>query len=145
MSTKCVDITVQNMVEDVPEKGWYLTLNWGYIGDDERHVEYGPIPEKRKDMLLEIINLLNDMIDKYADTDIYEAYSFNDLSNFDKYFDYKLNGVIEGTEEYRVIYDIGLCAEYDYYDEPMKLVDYNVVWHDGKVLNSYNTNLIYES
>lgn len=136
------DVVIREMNKEIPEEGWYLKLYWGYDGgDDEREVKYDPIPSDRKDILLDVLNLLKDMVAKYSESNDY-VYHYEDVKNFKKYFDYNFEGVEQETEDYRIIYDLGLCTESDACEDPMKLVDFSVIWHDGKVLNEYIVDIV---
>lgn len=134
------DVVIKDMIKEIPKRGWYLKLYWNFDGDRGTDETCGPIPEDRKDMLVEILNLLENMIES---EDTSERDRFKDIPNYKKYFDFEFDGVEPETEDYRIIYDLGLCTESDEYTyEIARLEDFDVYWHDGKVINKYNVDLI---
>lgn len=129
------DIKIDKIDTSIPEEGYYITLYWEFNYQDDGYIEkLEPISSDKKHILLELLNLLEEMSNPNN-----EDYKL--IDNYDKYFEC-LNSEEYKEEEFEIISNLGLYRPMDNdYEEYGRLDDFAVVYHDGKVLNSYSVTL----
>lgn len=129
------DVKIGEINTSVPEEGYYITLYWEFNYQDDGYIEkLEPISSDKKHILLELLNLLEEMSNPNN-----EDYKL--IDNYDKYFEC-LNSEEYKEEEFETISNLELCRPMDNdCEEYGRLDDFAVVYHDGKVLNSYSVTL----
>lgn len=84
------DLKINTDLPKVPAQGFYVTLEWMF-GDADGDVErtFGPIPHDRRDLVLELANLLEDMVCLYEDSGKGGYDGYEDVNNYNLWFESK--------------------------------------------------------
>lgn len=138
-----VDIKVKDKIEmKIPKRGWYIKLCWTLDYDECIDEVYGPIPENRKDLVIELINVLLGMIDETYDKDPTEI-DYGNVPGVNKFFDFKFEGVDTDSEDFSIIDDLGLITVREDVDYNIGVLDsFDCTWHDGIGVEDYDVELV---
>lgn len=144
----------------IPQEGFYVTLYWMF-GDADGDTEQtaGPIPTGRRDMVIELANVLENMVDLYADSGKggYEGYEtvpgiakwfpneeFDcDDDDTDEDFDCDNDNTDKNDPDQTIRTNLELEIQYT----PANcgciatLTGFDVFWQDGKTTTKYEVTL----
>lgn len=88
----------------VPEAGYYVQLHYVYDEtDDEKDVVTGPFPMDKKDLLIELLNVLDAMVDLafQGRNDDDDRGNYSDIVNYRLWFDAVDQNLTRQGETYR--------------------------------------------
>lgn len=146
-----MDINIQGKEEKkshiIPSKGYYVNMYWD--SDEEDLTIAGPFPEEHKDLVIEFLNILQNMIKLYPNgkggwDDYY------DVAGYSKYFEGGLNiSKISKkfSDEELVLQEIRnfVGAEIPYEDDGTvcaELLSVDVFYHDGISSDNYTVEIM---
>ena len=121
----------------IPERGFYIDMHYMYgDADGDKDTSTGPFPDDKKDLLIEFMNVLNEMVEM-DDTDDYCT-----IANYDRWFDASFHGR-NLTPEQTFRKNLNLQIEYtpDGWSTVARLTGWDVYYYDGTSLDKYQVEL----
>lgn len=134
------DLKINTDLPKVPAQGFYVTLEWMF-GDADGDVErtFGPIPHDRRDLVLELANLLEDMVVLYEDSGKGGYDGYEDVNNYNLWFESKKSD----DKDQQIRNNVGCEIEYtpDGSGCVAELTGYNVTYQNGITAGAYDVTL----
>lgn len=143
-------IKIKNPIKKkVPKKGFYVKIKWMYgDADGYKETKVGPFPENRKDILIDFLNVVSDMLRLYPHgKGGYDGYDSVDgyLKFFSEDYRYDYDALTDEEKETRAIEEY-VGAEQVYTPDDSGCVasicGYKVYYMDGITDDKYNVSVV---